>query len=147
PECLPGGPIPWRAVLVWLPYQPRPHPQALSRTHGDSLAGAVRGDSADALARAETRAGARPGDAGARLPSRPATLAQRAGGARALARGARWGVFHAADSALRSGRLWQNHPACRLGEPAPGTGRLALAGRAGQYANALLGLAHRRLAQ
>ncbi len=42
--------------------------------------------------------------------------------------GARWGAFHPADPALRSGRLWQNHAALRLGEPTHGAGRLALAG-------------------
>src|SRR6266699_1721928 len=67
-QCLPRAEATRGNVLVCLPYQRRPHPQALSRTNGASLADAVGGDGALALA----RPGARPGNnAALRQPRSP----------------------------------------------------------------------------
>ena len=56
-QCLPGAEATWGCVLVCLPYQRGPHPQALSRTNGKPQALAVRGDGA---ARSCTRSSLRP---------------------------------------------------------------------------------------
>src|SRR5215813_9870730 len=127
-QCLSGAQATRGSVLVCLPYQPGPHPQALSWTDGDPLAGSFGADGALALARAAASTSVRPGNAGALRQARSAALADRAGGTGALALGARWGTFYSTGPALGPGRLWQNHAAFRLGEPARGAGRLALAG-------------------
>src|SRR6266699_6554601 len=142
-QCLPGAQATWGSLLVCLPDQRGPHPQALSWTNGDPLAGSFGGDGALAPARAAAPASVRSGDAGTLRQARSAALAGRAGGAGVLALGARWGACHSADPALGPGRLWQNHAAFRLGAPTPSAGRLALAGGARHESDPLLGRADR----
>src|SRR5207245_11585022 len=84
-ECLRGAEATCECLLVGLPDQRGPHPQALSRTNGKPQALAVRGDGALALARAAARDHDRAGDDAALQPTCSAATAERPGGARTLA--------------------------------------------------------------
>src|SRR5205085_5287690 len=84
-QCLPGAEATWGCLLVCLPDQRGPHPQALSRTNGKPQALAVRGDGALALARARGRDHDRAGDDAALQPTCSAASTERPGGARTLA--------------------------------------------------------------
>src|SRR5260221_11009309 len=84
-QCLPGEEATWGGLLVCLPDQRGPHPQALSRTNGKPQALAVRGEGALRLAAAQGRDHDRAGDAAALQPTCSAATAERPGGARTLA--------------------------------------------------------------
>src|SRR5215831_17780499 len=83
-QCLPGAETTWGSILVCLPYQRRPHPQALSRTNGKPLAGALRGGGALTLVLTAARDHDRAGNVAALQPTCSAATAEYHSGARTL---------------------------------------------------------------